>query len=230
MDSEVYSEPHETSSAWAVAKSFFRELVDVTRRKVRWPGSGEDSSLGGLDREDRETFDTWRRDAGEVIVGAYYILRGDMLASLVSTVSEQISAASAWQDIEATLHCIRYAGEGVPLGEDKCLPIVFSQATIGNLSARPVSGVGEDRLRLTFVCTIRAYEEWFKYHPDHLLPVLSYLVPSLTTSQVVSRSAADSLKALCDISRTKLVQHIGAFSELHGKIGDLGVGILRGCR
>lgn len=69
-----------------------------------------------------------------------------------------------------------------------------------------------------------AYEEWFKYHPDHLLPVLSYLVPSLTASRLVSPSAADSLKALCDICRTKLVQHIGAFSELHGKIGDLAVG------
>lgn len=222
MDSDVFAEPHETSETWAVAKSFFRQLVDVTRRKVRWPGVGG-ADLGDLDAEDRETFDTWRRDAGEVIVGAYYILRGDMLSSLVNTVAEQLAVSAPWQDIEATLHCIRYAGEGVPLGEDKCLPIVFSQATIGNLSSRPASGAGEERLRLTFVCTIRAYEEWFKYHPDYLLPVLSYLVSSLTTWRVVSRSAADSLKALCDICRAKLVQHIGAFSELHGKIGDLGV-------
>jgi hypothetical protein len=27
--------------------------------------------------------------------------------------------------------------------------------------------------------------------------------------------------------RKKLVAHIGAFSELHGKIGDLGVSVLR---
>lgn len=68
-----------------------------------------------------------------------------------------------------------------------------------------------------------AYEEWFKFHPTHLLPVLSYLVPSLSSSHAISRSAADALKALCDMCRKKLVEHIGAFSELHGKIGDLGV-------
>lgn len=222
MDSDVFSEPHETSASWAIAKGFFRELVDVTRRKVRWPGSGEESSLGGLDREEREAFDTWRRDAGEVIVGAYYILRDEMLASLTQTATEQIAAGAPWQDIEATLHCIRYSGEGVPLGEDKSLPIIFSEQVISRLLQRPLAGLGEERLRLTVVCLIRAYEEWFKFHPEHLLPVLSYLVPSLTTSHLVSRSAADSLKALCDICRTKLVQHIGAFSELHGKIGDLG--------
>lgn len=68
-----------------------------------------------------------------------------------------------------------------------------------------------------------AYEEWFKFHPDHLLGVLSYLVPSLSSSPAISRSAADALKALCDLCRSKLVAHIGAFAELHGKIGDLGV-------
>ncbi|CAK9779796.1 ARM repeat-containing protein [Cutaneotrichosporon oleaginosum] len=222
MESDVFAEPHETSASWAVAKQFFRELVLVTRRKVRWPGSGEEASLGGLDREDRDAFDTWRRDAGEVIVGAYYILREDMLSSLTETVCEQVATQAPWQDVEATLHCIRYSGEGVPLGEETSLPLIFSKQLIDGLSNRPHAGLGEERLRLTFVCLIRAYEEWFKYHPDHLWPVLSYLVPSLTSSRLVSPSAADSLKALCDICRSKLVQHIGAFSELHGKIGDLG--------
>ena len=74
---------------------------------------------------------------------------------------------------------------------------------------------------------IEAYEEWFKFHPDQLLPVLSYLVTSLTTSHSsrVTRHSAEALKALCDICRKKLVEHISAFSELHGKIGDLGVSV-----
>lgn len=67
MDSEVFQASHETSPAWAIAKSFFRELVGVTRAKVRWPGHGDSM---GMDKEDREAFDSWRRDAGEVIVGA----------------------------------------------------------------------------------------------------------------------------------------------------------------
>ena len=71
FDSEVFSEPHEESENWAVVKGFFRELVRVTQSKVRWPGNGDDAhSLGGLDKDDREAFDNWRRDAGEVIVGA----------------------------------------------------------------------------------------------------------------------------------------------------------------
>ena len=63
MDSDHFQAPHETSPQWAIAKSFFGELVGVTRAKVRWP-------VEIRDREDREAFERWRRDAGEVIVGA----------------------------------------------------------------------------------------------------------------------------------------------------------------
>ena len=73
MDSEMFQAPYDTDPNWAIAKSFFRELVSVTRRKVRWPGQGEadgGGTLGGLAKDDREAFDSWRRDAGEVIVGA----------------------------------------------------------------------------------------------------------------------------------------------------------------
>jgi hypothetical protein len=155
MDSDSYTSDHATSPIWALAKGFFRELVDVTRRKVRWPGTGEESSLGGLDREEREAYDTWRRDAGEVIVGAYYILRDEMLASLTQIATEQIAANAPWQDIEATLHCVRYSGEAVPLGEEKSLPILFSDQVINALLQRPATGLGEERLRLTVVCLIR---------------------------------------------------------------------------
>lgn len=63
MDSDTFSAPHETSPEWQVAKQFFKELVSITRRKVRWPDDK-------LDKEDKEAFETYRRDAGEVIVGA----------------------------------------------------------------------------------------------------------------------------------------------------------------
>jgi hypothetical protein len=72
MDSELFSSPYDSDPNWAIAKSFFRELVSTTRSKVRWPGQGDSGgSLGGLGKDDREGFDSWRRDAGEVIVGAY---------------------------------------------------------------------------------------------------------------------------------------------------------------
>lgn len=38
-----------------------------------------------------------------------------------------------WQEVEATLHCIRFASEAVPLGETQVLPIVFSQEVFERL-------------------------------------------------------------------------------------------------
>lgn len=60
-----------------------------------------------------------------------------------------------YQDIEATLHCIRYSSEAVPLGEDQSLPVLFGEQVLGPLTQRPIGGLGEDRLRLTIVCLIR---------------------------------------------------------------------------
>jgi hypothetical protein len=96
-----------------------------------------------------------------------------MLADLTRLASEQVGGNAAWQvsshisgcaaeaksadgqDIEATLHCIRYSSEAVPLGEENNLPILFGDQVLGNLAQRPISGRGEERLRLTVVCSIR---------------------------------------------------------------------------
>jgi len=112
MDSELFSAPYDTDPNWTIAKSFFRELVQTTRQKVRWPGD-VDGGLG-LGKEDREGFDSWRRDAGEVIVGAYvfpsfscgkraradgryYILRDEMLGDLTRLAGEQVQGNAPWQ-------------------------------------------------------------------------------------------------------------------------------------
>jgi hypothetical protein len=88
-----------------------------------------------------------------------------MLQSLTHLVAEQLQGAP-WQvspsykrrsrqDIEATLHCIRYSSEAVPLGEDTSLPVLFGEQILGRLSTRPLHGRGEERLRLTVVSMIR---------------------------------------------------------------------------
>lgn len=171
-----------------------------------------------MDKESREIFDTWRRDAGEVIVCAFYILRDEMLGELTRIASEQINGNADWQDLEATLHCISFSSEAVPLGEEVYLPVIFGQL-LQQLAQRDQ---GEARLRRTVVGLIAAYEEWFKFHPDHLLPCLNYLVTSLSSPNTAP-TAANTLKSLCDMCRKKLVEHIGAFADLHGKIGSLGV-------
>jgi hypothetical protein len=209
MDSPLFSSPHETSPDWQIAKALFAQLVSVIRTKARYPD-------GNMDKESRETFDTWRRDAGEVLVCAFYILRDAMLGDLTQTASSQVHGP--WQDIEATLHCISFSSEAVPLGEEVYLPVIFGEL-LPQLAQRDLN---EIRLRRTVVGLIAAYEEWFKFHPDYLLPCLNYLVNSLSLP-AIAPAAANTLKSLCDMCRKKLVQHIDAFAELHGKIGTMGV-------
>jgi hypothetical protein len=142
---------------------------------------------------------------GLLIIDRYYILRDDMLRDLVKLVREQIQQEASWQvsassiqafatvsggltpslecagttadtkDIEATLHLIRFSSEGVPLGEDQNLPILFSEEVLGRLTQRPTVGHGEERLRLTVVSLIRT-----SFPPR---------VPVTSTSECLLRSA-----------------------------------------
>jgi hypothetical protein len=78
----------------------------------------------------------------------------DRHASWQVSVSCHLSVLTS-QDVEAILHCIRHSQEAVPLGEAESLPKLLGEEVLGRLSQRPVSGMGEDRLRLTAICTIR---------------------------------------------------------------------------
>lgn len=71
FDSDLFSLPQEAPE-WQIPKGFFRNLLHVIQRKVRYPGNGDipGQEVGGLDKEDREAFEAFRRDAGEVVVGA----------------------------------------------------------------------------------------------------------------------------------------------------------------
>ena len=112
------------------------------------------------------------------LIGRYYILRDEMLGDLTRLAGVQVQGNAPWQvghllcffaslirceqrdvadpqDIEASLHCIRYSSEAVPLGEEANLPILFGNDILGTLATRPISGKGEERLRLTVVCLIR---------------------------------------------------------------------------
>ena len=66
------------------------------------------------------------------------------------------------------MHCIRYASEAVPLGEDTSLPMIFGDQVLGRLSQRPLQGLGERRLRLTVVCMIRELLLHLRFPEDNL--------------------------------------------------------------
>ncbi len=121
------------------------------------------------------------------------------------------------QDIEATIYCITSASEAVPLGEDIHLPIIFSAAVFDRLPAGPNLEVSHMALRL-----IESYEEWFKYHPSCVTFVLNYVVSAIETPALASLGAR-VLKALCDLCRSELKQHVEAFGVLHGRVSLLQV-------
>lgn len=205
-----FQEAYETSVAWGIAKEFFREAVGVLQRKLQWPSEGVSSD------DERIAFEVFRRDAGEVMVTAYYVLRAEMLEGLLQILLKQLPVSSPqdWQAVESTLHCIRYASEAVPLAEDKVLPRLFSAEVYGHLPRD-----AGHRVALTALRLMRSYEEWFKYHNDNIVFTLDYIVTALD-NPVTAPEAATALKAICDICRGDLVSHVSAFGALHGKVSS----------
>jgi hypothetical protein len=139
------------------------------------------------------------------------------------------------------MYCIRAASEAVPLGEEVHLPVIFSPTVFERLPPGPNQELSDLALRLIgtsnalqgaeFPCPTsefgplrcaESYEEWFKYHPTSVTFVLNYVVTAIDTPSLSSLGAR-VLKALCDLCRSELKQHVEAFGILHGRIGSLQV-------
>ncbi|KAI0743038.1 ARM repeat-containing protein [Daedaleopsis nitida] len=201
-----------------VAKAVYTELVGVLRRKVVWPPR---AVLNGWAKDQRDKFIAYRRDVGDTLINAYYVLRDDMLTFYVDEITRQLSTrrdADGWEEIEATLHCIMAVQEAVPVEDSHQLRKIFGPEILGRLSV-----VGEERLRRTVLHLIGSYASWFTTQPAQasgsptqspLMGAIQYVVPSLT-DPALCLSAANALRDLCDANRTALAPHIGAFGELH---------------
>ncbi|KAJ9108122.1 hypothetical protein QFC19_002589 [Naganishia cerealis] len=220
MESPDFQSDYATSPSWNIAKTFFTQAVNGLRRKMRMPSDGE-----RLNKEDQRAFEVYRRDAGEVMVTAYYVVRGEMLQGLLDLLLDDLNKGSSWQ-------C---ASEAVELGEEKVLPILFSAQVFGRLPRDPEDAVYLTAIRLirrysfpwlisfTFSdCpkSIGAYEEWFRYHNDSVAFVLDYIVSALDVPKLAPE-AASALKAICDLCRGNLTQHVASFGALHGKVANM---------
>jgi hypothetical protein len=60
-----FQDAYETSTAWGIARDFFRAAVTTLNRKIRWPDEVDGHQMR---KEDKEKFEVYRRDAGEVMV------------------------------------------------------------------------------------------------------------------------------------------------------------------
>ncbi|KAI0247835.1 ARM repeat-containing protein [Lactifluus subvellereus] len=196
---------------WALAKAVYAELVAGLRTKVRWP-----TPPSGWTKDQIERFQVYRRDVGDTLINAYYVLRDDMLAYYLSDLTERLpnkNETGGLEEIEATLHCVMSIQEAVPLEPNQHLSRLFSPEILGQL---PTSG--SHRLQRTMLGLIGSYASWFTTLPagssEPLLAVLSYVAPALSEPSLCL-PAAIALRDLCDANRAALAPHITAFGELH---------------
>ncbi|KAG6836262.1 hypothetical protein H0H93_009663 [Arthromyces matolae] len=130
----------------AVAKAVYSELVQVLRRKVGFPGKGN-----GWSKDQVEKFQVYRRDVGDTLINAYYVLRDEMLGYLVEDAVQRLNAKQeqdGWQEIEATLHCIASIQEAIALEQTPHLPRVFGPEILGRLPSAGASRIRRTTLNL----------------------------------------------------------------------------------
>lgn len=204
----------EEQNRMAVVHAVYAELVKVLRRKVAWPSQ---NVLTSWTKDQVEKFQVYRRDVGDTLINAYYILRNDMLAYYLNDIQERLlhsAAQNEWEEIEATLHCIMSVQEALPLEDNPLVSQLFGSEVLGHLPR-----VGQDRVRRTMLGLIGTYASWFTTQnpassPSLLMNAISYVAAALPEPSLCL-PAANSLRDLCDANRVALAPHIGAFGELH---------------
>ncbi|KAG2354786.1 ARM repeat-containing protein [Suillus spraguei] len=211
---------------WAIVNAVYVQLVEILRRKVTWP---DQRTLSYWAKDEVDRFQVYRRDVGDTLINAYYILRNDMLGYFLEDMQKrfaQPNGSQGWEEIEATLHCIMSIQEAVPLEDNHFLARLFGPDVLGRL---PTSG--QDRIRRTMLGLIgrTAYSTWFTIQPkipiststpSLLMNAISYVVAALP-EPALCLPAANALRDLCDANRGALAPHIGAFAELHAGLSDI---------
>ncbi|GJE98643.1 hypothetical protein PsYK624_148780 [Phanerochaete sordida] len=216
-DSSVPPPNRREGEQMTVAKAVYGELVKILQRKVTWP---EGSVLQSWPQDLRDKFQSYRRDVGDTLLNAYYILRDDLFAHFVNDMLEKLSAkqpTQGWENIEASLHCVMAVQEGVPIEDSPYLRRLFGPEILGRLPT-----TGTDRVRRTAIILIGTYATWFTTqptsppgtpHPSILMSAISYTVSALSEPSLCL-PAANTLRDLCDSNRAALAPHISAFGEL----------------
>ncbi|THV01907.1 ARM repeat-containing protein [Dendrothele bispora CBS 962.96] len=207
----------------AVAKALYVELVKLLRDKIRFPGPGH-----GWSKDQVEKFSVYRRDVGDILINAYYVIRDDMIQFFIDDAAARLAARQpgqqgGWEDIEATLHCILSIQEALDYENTPHLHRLFSTEILGRLPT-----TGYNRVRRTTLSLIGTYASWFATSntvttppkQDLLMTCVSYVVQALPV-QTLCLQAASALRNLCDANRKALAPQIGAFAELHAGLAQV---------
>ncbi|KAF9580833.1 hypothetical protein BGW38_002364 [Lunasporangiospora selenospora] len=160
-------------------------------------------------------------------------------ASLLGTNPlENVQLETALVQLESSLYCMKALSEVVPNSESEQMPRFFGASIFGRLpvsidcrareTAMTMIGKYNDSAKnlhsaalfsrcLYFVLTISSYADWFKQHPQFLLPALNFVIPALEAPQVAPY-AAKALKSICDTCRESLVETIDAFMNVFANV------------
>ncbi|KAJ7321674.1 hypothetical protein DFH08DRAFT_1085874 [Mycena albidolilacea] len=114
----------------AHARAAYVALVRVLRAKA--------VCARGWGRDRLERFGVYRRDVGDTIINAYYILRDDLLVYLV----DEAAKGGAWETIESPLFLLRAVHEALDLDSTSFSPTALPSSA----PALSVGGAALDRL------------------------------------------------------------------------------------
>ncbi|KAF9438652.1 hypothetical protein BGZ76_006213 [Entomortierella beljakovae] len=202
------------------------ELTEVLRKKLEYPVQKEWVTWA---RDIRQEFTGHRQEIADTLINSYHVLHDQILTLLIDTclvqldeiqnaslsgtnVSENIQLETGLVHLEATLYCLKALSEVVPHDENVQIPRFFSDQVFGRLPTNYVC-----RARETALSLVGSYADWFKVHPQFLLPVLNFVIPALEIPQLAP-SAAKALKSICDTCRESLVDAIDAFMTVFANV------------
>ncbi|KAF7312093.1 hypothetical protein MIND_00221600 [Mycena indigotica] len=242
-----------TQARGAHAEAAYVALVHILRRKCVWRRSwltNEGLSRSEKEHKDRQSrFSHFRREVGDTLVNAFYILRTDLLDFFAVDSMGRIERGEAWEEIEATLDCLDNVNEAVDLEVAACeigtkAPIVslFTRLFGGELWGRlPTSCVlssaysnrslpeqaqeraAINRLRITALKLIDTYASYFTHRPStELGGPLDYILGALWDQDPqVGAAASIALRGLCDANRHALAERIDSFAAVHSRMDSI---------
>ncbi|KAJ2795186.1 hypothetical protein H4R21_005214, partial [Coemansia helicoidea] len=215
MDADADSDAGKAAVAatrTAVGQAYV-ELLAALVAKCAFPAAAAGTWLDAS-RDERERFMGYRREAGDALLNAYYVLRGDMLGLLVDETLGSMAGFSMahWQHVEALLFALRCIGEAVPDAEDAHLPRLFSADMLAErfmpvLQAAPAGDRAAQwalqTVKTAVVSLIGAYGDWWRGHPELLTVVVPCVTASLSQPSLVQAAVA-AFRRICESCRDQL--------------------------
>ncbi|ORY48602.1 hypothetical protein BCR33DRAFT_39718 [Rhizoclosmatium globosum] len=190
---------------WGIAKEVFGALVGVVRAKVERPG---ESTLSEWSLDMRDKFRVYRIDKAETLLSCHRVLGVQMYEILVPLAVRQVQEIVAGQGedgqaLEATLYTLKSIAEEVHVNNAPHLHIVFGDTIMGQVSKFPAQFW---RVRLTLCLLIgeARHPNWLAKNPSYLLPVITFLMNSLSVSPHITTGAIHSLEQVCSTCRRQL--------------------------